>query len=41
MTNPKTERLLLIEQPSFNQSPMAPDLAIFSEPARSTRLITE
>jgi len=38
---PKTVRLLLIAQPSFNLAPSAPVCPAFSEPAKSTRLITE
>lgn len=38
---PKTVRLLLIAQPSLSRSPDAPVWPAFSEPAKSTRLITE
>ena len=38
---PKTVRLLLMAQPSFNLAPSAPVYPAFSEPAKSTRLITE
>ena len=38
MTSPSAERLLLIDWASFNRTPVAPDLATRSEPARSTRL---
>ena len=38
---PKTVRLLLIAQPSLSLAPSAPVCPAFSEPAKSTRLITE
>ena len=38
---PKTVRLLLIAQPSLSLSPVAPVCPAFSEPAKSTRLMTE
>lgn len=41
MTFPNTVKLLLIEVPSFNLSPLAPVFDIFSEPAKSTKFIYE
>ena len=41
MTLPRQLRLLLIAEPSFNVSPVAPVLSARSDPARSTRLISE
>jgi len=38
---PKTVRLLLIAHPSFSLSPVAPVYPAFSDPAKSTKLITE
>jgi hypothetical protein len=38
---PNTVKLLLIAQPSFNLYPSAPVYPAFSDPARSTKLITE
>lgn len=41
MQVPKTVKLLLIADPSFNLNPSAPVYPAFSEPARSTKLIHE
>ena len=41
ITLPKQVRLLLIAQPSWKLIPVVPVLLDFSEPARSTRLITD
>ena len=41
MTNPKTDKLLLIPAASFKRSPVAPVLPTFSDPAKSTRWITD
>lgn len=41
MQVPKTVRLLLIADPSFNLNPSAPVYPAFSEPARSTRFMQE
>jgi len=38
---PSTVRLLLIAHPSFSLSPEAPVYPAFSDPARSTKLMTE
>ena len=38
---PNTVKLLLIAHPSFNLSPVAPVYPAFSEPAKSTKFITE
>ena len=38
---PKTVKLLLMAHPSFSRWPSAPVYPAFSEPARSTKLITE
>ena len=38
---PSTVRLLLMAHPSFNLDPVAPVYPAFSDPARSTRLMTE
>jgi hypothetical protein len=40
-TNPKVLKDLLMAQPSFILSPVASVLDNFSEPAKSTKLITE
>ena len=41
MTFPKIMRLLLILDPSFSLSPVAPVLSALSEPARSIKLMSE
>lgn len=41
MQLPNTVRLLLIAQPSFSLTPSAPVCFDFSEPAKSTKLITD
>ncbi len=37
MTKPRTDKLLLIPAAYFNRSPVAPVLATFSLPAKSTK----
>ena len=41
ITYPNTDRDLLIDPASLNLSPVAPVLPTFSEPAKSTKLITD
>lgn len=41
MTKPNTDKLLLMPAAYFNRSPVAPVLATFSLPAKSTKYITD